>query len=157
MNNEISQLLEKYILAYPKIKDITDKLTEEEINFIPSSNKWSIRQILHHLCDTEMMLTTRVFRILTEDNPPLQAYDQNKWAVELGYDKLDPQVAILTFGLLRQRMYQLYMTLPDSAWQRKGIHSERGEITLFGMLKTYAKHGESHQEQINKNLTAYKS
>ena len=77
MENEISQLLEKYISAYPKIKDVGDKLTEEEINFIPSSNKWSIRQILHHLCDTEMMATTRVFRILTEENPPLQAYDQN--------------------------------------------------------------------------------
>jgi hypothetical protein len=157
MENEISQLLEKYISAYPKIKGIVDKLTDEEINFIPSVNKWSIRQILHHLCDTEMMTTTRVFRILTEDNPPLQAYDQNKWALELGYGKLDPQVAILTFGLLRQRIYQLYMTLPDSAWQRKGIHSERGEITLFDILKTYAKHGESHLEQINKNLTAYKS
>jgi hypothetical protein len=157
MENEISHLLDKYISAYPKIKDIVDKLTDEEINFIPSPNKWSIRQILHHLCDTEMMTTTRAFRILTEDNPLIQAYDQNKWAVELGYDKLDPQVAVLTFGLLRQRLYQLFMTLPDSAWQRKGIHSERGEITLFDILKTYAKHGESHLEQIKKNLTAYKS
>ena len=157
MENETAQVLERYISAYPKVKEVVDKLSEEEINFIPSSNKWSIRQILHHLCDTEMMAMTRVFRILTEENPPLQAYDQNKWAVELGYDKLDPQVAILTFGLLRQRMYQLYMTLPDSAWQRKGIHSERGEITILDILKTYAKHGEAHLEQINKNLAAYKS
>jgi hypothetical protein len=157
MKNEISNLLETYIAAYPKIKDEINNLTNEEINFLPSPDKWSIRQILHHLCDSEMMAVTRVFRILTEEKPSLPSYNQNKWVSELGYDKLDPQVAVLTFGLLRQRLYQLYQTLPESVWERKGVHSEKGEITLFDMLKTYAKHGENHLQQIQKNLSEYKS
>lgn len=152
MENEIANLLETYITAYPKIKDEINNLTEEEINFLPSPDKWSIRQILHHLCDTEMMAATRIFRILTEEKPNLPSYDQNKWATELGYDKLDPQVAMLTFGLLRQRMYQLFQTLPESVWERK-----RGEITLLDILKTYSKHGENHLQQIQKNLSEYKS
>jgi hypothetical protein len=155
MENDKTKLLEIYIDAYPKIKNAVDNLTQEEMNFVPAPGKWSVRQILHHLCDSEMMAMTRVFRILTEELPNIQAYDQNKWSTELGYDKLDPQLAILTFGLLRQRMYQYYQTLPDSAWNRKGLHSERGEITLLDMLKTYAKHGESHLEQIRKILSDF--
>jgi hypothetical protein len=157
METEIKLLLENYISAYPKIKEVVDKLTDAQINFIPAPGKWSTRQIIHHLCDSEMMAITRIYRILTEEKPLIQGYDQNKWTSELAYDKLDIKVALLTFGLLRERLFQLYHTLPDSAWTRKALHSERGDISLLDMLKIYSRHGDNHLEQIHKNLSAFNS
>ncbi len=146
---EVNHFLEIYISSHDRINKAITNLSEAELDFKPAPDKWSIRQILNHLCDSELMAITRMLRIITEENPSLLAYDQNKWAEKLFYDQLDEKAALLVFGLMRTRMYQLLMMLPLEAWSRKGIHSEKGEVSLFEMLKTYADHGEKHLQQIN--------
>lgn len=146
---EVNQYLEIYIASHEKINRATTNLSEAELDFKPAPDKWSIRQILNHLCDSEIMAITRMLRIITEENPSLLAYDQNKWAAKLFYEHLDEKGALLIFGLMRTRMYHLFTMLPIEAWSRKGVHSEKGEVSLFDMLKTYSEHGEKHLQQIN--------
>ncbi len=146
---EVNRLLEIYIGSHEKINNAITNLSEAELNFKPASDKWSIRQILNHLCDSELMAITRMLRIITEEIPSLLAYDQNKWAEKFFYEHLDEKGALLIFGLMRTRMYHLFTLLSIETWSRKGIHSEKGEVTLFEMLKTYSEHGEKHLQQIN--------
>lgn len=150
---EVNQLLEIYIASHEKINKAITNLSEAELDFKPAPDKWSIRQILNHLCDSELMAITRMLRIITEENPSLLAYDQNKWSEKLFYEQLDEKGALLIFGLFRTRMYHLFTMLPIETWSRKGIHSEKGEVSLFDMLKTYSEHGEKHLQQINNILT----
>ncbi len=146
---EVNQFLEIYIASHEKINNAITKLSEAEMDFKPAPDKWSIRQILNHLCDSELMAITRMLRIIIEENPSLLAYDQNKWAEKLFYQHLDEKTALLIFGLFRTRMCHLFTMLPIEAWSRKGTHSEKGEVSLFDMLKTYSEHGEKHLQQIN--------
>ncbi|MDI6802326.1 MAG: DinB family protein [Bacteroidota bacterium] len=146
---EVNQFLEIYISSHDNINKAITNLSEAELDFKPAPDKWSIRQILNHLCDSELMAITRMFRIISEENPSLLAYDQNKLAEKLFYKQLDEKAALLIFGLIRTRMYHLFIMLPIETWSRKGLHSEKGEVSLFEMLKTYADHGEKHLQQIN--------
>lgn len=146
---EVNQYLEIYIASHEKIKNSISNLSETELDFKPAPDKWSIRQILNHLCDSEIMAITRMLRIITEENPSLLAYDQNKWVENLFYEHLDEKAALLIFGLIRTRMYHLFTMLPIETWSRTGTHSEKGAVSLLDMLKTYSEHGEKHLQQIN--------
>lgn len=157
MENNISDLLQNYFNTYEKIKETVKDLTEAEKNFKPSPDKWSIREIINHLCDSETIAVTRLFRIATESNPSLPAYDQNLWASILNYNKLDDELALLIFGLLRTRIYQLLHILPAEVWTKKGTHHERGEITFYDMFKIYVEHGENHLRQIKDLIKIIKS
>lgn len=155
--NHVEQLLEKYSSSYDKIKNVVENLKEAELNFKPGPDNWSIKEILNHLCDSELMAVTRMQKIIAEENPLLFAYDQNVWANKLMYQNLNPMLSLTTFGFIRQRTYQLLKLLPESVWDRTGIHTEKGKITLYDLLETYAIHSEKHLEQINNNLSKISS
>jgi hydroxyethylthiazole kinase-like sugar kinase family protein len=56
--------------------------------------------------------------------------------------------ALLIFGLLRENMSEILEKLPDNAWNRTGIHTERGEMTLMDVVKHMVRHAETHIAQI---------
>lgn len=157
METNTNELLLTYLSTYEKIKETIKDLNEEEKNLKPSADKWSVKEIINHLCDSEIMAVTRLFRIATEANPTLPTYNQNVWASTLNYNNLDEELALLIFGLIRTRMYQILQFLPKEAWERKGTHSERGEVTFYDMFKLYTEHGESHLKQIQETLKNIKN
>ncbi|RCK77550.1 MAG: hypothetical protein IGBAC_1859 [Ignavibacteriae bacterium] len=156
MQINLEVTLEKYITTHDKIKEAIKDLSEEEKSFKPSPEKWSIREIINHLCDSEIMAATRLFRIVTEDNPLLVAYNQNIWAQTFHYNEIDEELGLLIFGLIRNRIYQILHKLPPEVWIKKGKHSERGDVTFYDMFKLYAEHGESHLKQIQEVIKLIK-
>ncbi len=154
---EVLELLTRYLNAYKELKVALDQLTEEQLLIHPEPGKWCIKEIVFHITDTEIIATGRMKRIIAEDNPQLIAFDQDKFAASLFYTELDMRPALLIFGLLRETMSKIFEKLSDDAWNRKGIHSVRGETTLLDTLKHIAQHSENHIAQIitiRKKLTA---
>ncbi len=148
MEINLKDILERYITTHDKIKEAVKDLTEDEKSFKPAPDKWSIKEIINHLCDSEIMAVTRLFRIATEDNPLLLAYNQNLWAQTFHYGEIDDELALLIYGLLRNRTYQIIYKLQPEVWAKKAKHSERGDVTFFDMLKFYTEHSELHLKQI---------
>jgi uncharacterized damage-inducible protein DinB len=105
---------------------------------------WTIRQVVHHLADSHAHAYLRMKMIVNEDHPTIKPYNQNVWATN--QDALHGPVAgslDLLEGLHR-RWADFLEQLPEDAWSRSAVHPERGEVTMTGMLATYAGHGEKH-------------
>ncbi len=151
----IRRLLKKYLASHNQIKKFSEGLTEKELNYKPAPDKWSVREIINHLCDSEIMAVSRMQNIIAQQNSLLVSYDQDEWANKLAYRNSDDKLSLAIFGLLRKRTYNLLLKLPESAWTKTGIHTERGKITLLDLLKTYAVHGEKHLLQM-KNILKQK-
>jgi len=154
--SEIAELLERFRRGPELVAMAMTGAAGAELDYAPAPGKWSLRQILCHLADSEMEAGIRMRRIIAEDNPTLLAYDQDAWAERLDYSRRKTTQALETFRHIRSLNYELLQSLPEEAFERQGTHSERGPVTLLDMLRTYARHAEKHAAQIQAVRQAYK-
>lgn len=128
----------------------------EEEDFVTGPGKWSIRQIVAHLADSEIVCAHRMRQIVAEDHPTLIAFDQEAWARNLDYARRKPKQSLESFRRVRAENYELLKELPESVYARTGNHSERGPITLQFQLELLAQHAESHARQMQAIREEYK-
>ena len=128
----------------------------DEEDFITAPGKWSIRQIVAHLADCELVYGHRMRQVVAEENPTLIAFDQDAWAKNLDYARRKPKQSLETFRRLRAENYELVKELPEAAFARGGNHTERGSTTLASLMETCAQHVESHARQAQGIRDAYK-
>jgi hypothetical protein len=154
--SERLELLERFRRGPEIVAVATTGAAGSELDFKPAPEKWSVRAIVCHLADAEMVAGMRFRQIIAETNPTLQAYDQDAWADHLDYSRRKISQALETFRRVRSDAYELLKELPDDAYTRKGNHTEHGEMTLLDLLRTYAEHAEGHVRQIQGVRAAYK-
>jgi len=128
----------------------------DEIDFAAAPGKWSIRQLMAHLADTELVAAHRMRQVIAEDQPKLMAFNQEAWAQNLDYARRTPKQSLETLRRLRAENYELLKALPESAFERAGMHSERGPVSLAQMLATFSDHVESHARQMQAIRDTYK-
>lgn len=149
--------IEKIRRLPAQLEHVVCDLTDEQLHTPYIEGEWSVAQNVHHLADSHINSFIRLKLILTEDCPPLKGYDQDSWA-EMADERETPISSSLTIlrGLHR-RWVMLFESLQDRDWQRVGIHSESGEMTVHDLLSYYGQHGEGHIEQIKRSLAAQPS
>jgi hypothetical protein len=124
-------------------------LSSGELNAIPIPGKWSIQQVILHLLDSDLVGSDRMKRVIAEDEPTLLAYNETLFAKHLGYERLDPVLACEIFRLNRKMMAAILRNVPDSAFERKGNHTERGWETLAELVDGYIEHLHHHMKFID--------
>ena len=85
--------------------------------------------------------------VATEDRTTIKTYDQDVWAT-LPDMTLPLDSSLRIIDGLHERWSAFLSSLPDSAWSRRAVHPERGEITMDDLLDIYAEHGDNHAKQI---------
>ncbi|MGO9260256.1 MAG: DinB family protein [Bryobacteraceae bacterium] len=133
---------------------LTGVFGEEEDFALPG--KWTIRQIVAHLADAELVGAHRFRQVIAEDNPTLIAFDQDAWVDRLDYAHRKPKQSLETFRRIRAENHELLKSLPPEAFARAGNHSQNGRVTLAQMLEGYAQHAESHARQLQETREEYK-
>ena len=108
--------------------------------------KWSARDIICHLADTEVVWAFRLRQVLAEERHVIQPYDQDKWAPP--YARLDAQLALATFEAIRQWNVALLKTVTREQRMRKATHPERGEMTFETIVETMGGHDLHHLKQL---------
>jgi DinB superfamily len=116
--------------------------------------KWSVRQVLAHLADSEIVFGWRLRMALAHDRPDIQGYDQDLWAARLHYQEAEPGQSIETFAALRRWNLRLLLHASAEELARFGVHSERGEESVAHMIRLYAGHDTLHLRQIARILEA---
>ncbi|HEX9945533.1 MAG TPA: DinB family protein [Thermoanaerobaculia bacterium] len=123
-------------------------LTPEQDAVPEAPGKWSVRQVVQHLADSELVGGFRFRMVLAHDGPELPGYDQDLWAQRLSYQDADIQDALNEFSTLRQANLRLLRRATPEDMRRVMRHSERGEEPLAHMIKLYAAHDLVHLRQI---------
>jgi hypothetical protein len=114
--------------------------------------KWSAKDVVQHLADSELVLGFRMRMILTEDRPLLQGYDQDKWATTLGYPDVPLAEARAQLRALRTANLRVLRRLGPAELERAGMHSERGPESLGHLIKLMGGHDLVHRRQIDRVL-----
>lgn len=134
-----------------KIATAVSGLPEKVLNFKPTPDKWSIREILAHLADVELVYGFRMRQMLSENSSTITPMNQDAWAQKMGYNETSAPESIAQFGLLRRSNLRLLRRIKPADLKRGAFHPEiQRELTLEELLGRIAKHGSSHLEQIEK-------
>jgi DinB superfamily len=152
----LAEDLERFRRGAELLATVLTGAAGEEVDFAPAPDKWTIRQIMAHLADAELVGAHRLRLVIAEENPTLTAFDQEAWTRNLDYSRRKPTQSLDTFRRLRAENYELLKGLPESAFERTGSHTENGPMTLRRLLEGYAGHAESHARQLQTIRAEYK-
>ena len=118
----------------------------EQLTRAPAPGKWSIRDILCHLADTEITFAFRLRQTISEAHHVIQPFDQESWARP--YGTLDARDALDAFTAIR-RWNLLFIRAVGTAAESKPVrHPERGEMTFRTIIETMGGHDVNHLRQI---------
>jgi hypothetical protein len=90
----------------------------------------------------------RLRQIIAENKPLMAVFDQDLWADVLGYNSYDPFDSAKLFRTLREDMAEVLDKQPAEAFERIGLHPERGAATLGEWVTRFGQHVEKHASQI---------
>jgi len=144
------QKVEAYGNAHAELSDVLKQFPKESWNYKPSPDKWSIKEILVHLADSETNAYVRCRKVMSEPGVTLMVWDQDQWAKSLNYPNQNPEEILELLKWLRRTTYNLLKSAPDSVWNNKVIHPEHGDYTLDKWLDIYSTHIQSHTNQMKK-------
>jgi DinB superfamily len=123
-------------------------LSEKQLRARPAPGKWCILEIVAHLADGEVILGSRYRFIAAHDRPSLMGYDQDAFVERLGPLNATAVDLVDDFAMARAANLGLLERLPEGAWDRVGLHGERGEESIRDMVAMYAGHDRIHLSQI---------
>src|SRR5688572_25836296 len=144
---ERKTLIAQYRDGYAAIAEALLKITDDELDARPGPGRWTAREIIHHLADSEMTSAIRLRRLLAERQPVIHGYDQDEFSRRLHYDR-PHEISLELFKYVRLSNAELLERLDEADWVREGTHSEIGRYTLETWLQIYGEHAHKHARQI---------
>ena len=109
---------------------------------------WTARQVVHHLADSHLNSYVRFRLALTEDEPTIKPYDQNRWANLEDARAAPVELSLGLLDTLHERWVMLLESLSPHQWMRTLYHPEIGRIDLDYLLQLYAWHGRHHTAHL---------
>jgi hypothetical protein len=143
------RLIARYKDGYRAVAAALEGAADAELDAKPAPGKWSAREIVHHLADSEMTSAIRLRLLVAEQNAQIRAYDQELFARTLYYDR--PIAASLqAFQAARATTGELLDRLTEAQWAKTGTHPEHGRYGVERWLEVYAAHAHNHADQITR-------
>ena len=147
---ERQKLIALYKEGYNEVTRSLEGFPPDLLTARPIEGKWSAAEIVHHLADSESTSGLRLRRLLVEDHPLIQGYDQDAYAARLNYNNREMAPALDAFRSARATAAQLFEFMTDEDWQREGTHDESGSYSVEDWLTIYAAHARNHAAQIRR-------
>jgi hypothetical protein len=142
-----SALLDRFRTGYAAVEAALAGITDAELDHPAPDGGWTARQVAHHLADSEAIAYVRLRRLIAEDDPFIQGYDEPEFARRLHYDRpIASSLAVLR--AVREASLNLLESLTPAEWERTGTHQESGAYSVDRWLEIYASHSHDHADQI---------
>jgi uncharacterized damage-inducible protein DinB len=131
-----------------KLRIAVKGLSEKQLDTPYRPEGWTVRQVVHHVPDSHLNSYVRFKLALTEDEPTIKTYAEDRWA-ELADTKATPiEVSLTMLDSLHDRWMRLLRSLTAEEWKRTFRHPDLGPMTLEKTLALYAWHGRHHVAHI---------
>lgn len=154
---ERSAKIEEYGRGFTQLEAALAVIPRGAWDHKPSTEDWSIHEVIVHMGDSESMAALRLRKLIVEPGSTLMAYEESKWADALKYREQDPDDALQIIKLARQTTYRLLKSLPAATFENTVVHPEYSEpYTFERWLEIYARHIPDHIEQIQRAYGAWK-
>jgi catechol 2,3-dioxygenase-like lactoylglutathione lyase family enzyme len=144
------EILDLFESSRQQYREAVEQLTEEELNWRPEPDEWSVAEVVHHVADSNLTVL-HVARVALADsgreylsNP----YDQNHYATELRYRERDARVALALFESTWDFLVSMVEAIPDG-WERSSRTARGGETSVESYLLMLVTHALEHIEQVN--------
>jgi DinB family protein len=115
-------------------------------------DKWSIKEIVGHLCDTERVFAYRALRIGRGDSTPLPSFDDQAYVAESGAGDRTLADLVAEWGDTRRATISLFRNLPAEAWNRRGTASDQ-PISVRALAYVVAGHLRHHLQTLEERYT----
>jgi hypothetical protein len=132
-------------------------VADAELDERPIEDEWTVREIAHHLADSELNSAVRLRRLIAEDEPVLQGYDEATFVQRLHVTQRPIASSIDAAAAARASTLTILETLTDDEWARTGTHAEQGPYSVEAWLLDYADHPWDHAEQARRVLAALRA
>lgn len=136
------------------IEERLDGIDESLLSKRPNATAWSVKEIIGHLADSEWVYGYRMRMMLSHDEPPIAGYDQDVMVAGMAHNDRPLSMLLEELRRLRGLNLDLYLRTKGPAWERCGVHSERGAESVGLSIELLAGHDLRHCDQIERTLTA---
>jgi hypothetical protein len=150
----LDQSIARYAAGPDELRAAIGDLTLTQVKTPAAPGRWSVLEIACHLADFEIVYADRIKRVLAEDRPTLFGGDPDQFAAALAYSKRDLEEELQVIAAIRKQVTRLLLTLDAPAFERVGIHSTDGPLSLTTLLNRIAGHIPHHAEFIRKKHPA---
>jgi hypothetical protein len=151
---ERDALVAQYRDGYRAVRAALDGVTEAGLDLPPAApDSWTARMVVHHLADSEMMSAMRLRRLIAEDDPRIEGYDEPTFARRLFYDDRPIEPALAAVAAARDTTLQILERMSQDQWAREGTHTESGRYGVEDWLRIYAAHCHDHAAQIERAIS----
>jgi DinB superfamily len=144
------RLIDQYSAGGQQLRNAYQGLNKEQLFAVPIPKTWSLHQIAVHMMDSDLIGSDRMKRIACMDKPLLVGYDETGFSNLPGSEEIDVEEAIDIFVQNRKVTAKVLSKLPDSAFERYGIHTEKGKVTLEEMVAIYISHLDGHLDWVDR-------
>jgi hypothetical protein len=120
----------------------------------PAADEWSVLELLGHLVDAELVMSGRYRWTISQDEPPLLGYDQDRWVTRLRHNEAQPEQLLALFSALRAANLRLWRQSTPEDRDRVAMHAERGPESYGLMFRMLAGHDRFHLNQMRDTLRA---
>ncbi|AWC28747.1 YfiT family bacillithiol transferase [Bacillus cytotoxicus] len=144
---QVKQWIQEIEHLPAKLEKAVAGLHADQLDTPYRAGGWTVRQVVHHVADSHMNGYMRFKLALTEHNPSIKTYKEEKWA-ELSDSTLPVEVSLTLLKTLHQRWVHILYSLQTSDFEKTFHHPESGAIKLVVAIGLYAWHGRHHTAHI---------
>jgi len=148
-----ARLIARYKDGYREVAAALEGASDKDLDARPAPGKWTAREIVHHLADSEMTSAVRLRLLVAEENAAIRAYDEKAFASKLHYDRPIAN-SLLAFQAARLATGDLLDAMTEAEFAKTGTHPEHGPYGVDRWLEIYAEHAHKHADQIRRARAA---
>ncbi len=131
-----------------KLRAAVNGLSDDQLNTPYRPEGWTVRQLAHHVPDSHLNAYIRFKLALTEEEPTIKPYAEDRWAQLADTQSTPVEVSLAMLDSLHTRWMKLLRSLKPEEWKRTFRHPELGLMPLEKNLALYAWHGRHHVAHI---------
>ncbi|SRR5690606_25534090 len=135
-----------------RLRETVDSLRDEELSKTYREGSWTVRQLVHHIADSQLNMYQRLKLALTDENPTVPAFDEEKWAIQPD-TKLPVESSIRMLEGINERIVSLGKSLTEEQLERGFNHQINGMIKVATKIAKLSWHEEHHLAHIKMALS----